>query len=96
MLSSSESMSGLTSANCFNGVVLRIAGGWVRDKLLGRVSDDVDIVLDRMTGRAFAELVNAFETAHRRTARTVGVIKANPEQSKHLETATVQIGENMS
>lgn len=78
-----------------DGAVLRVAGGWVRDKLLGRDSDDVDIVLDRMTGRAFADLVNAFETAQGRTARTVGVIKANPDQSKHLETATMQIGEDM-
>ncbi|ETL36104.1 hypothetical protein L917_11729 [Phytophthora nicotianae] len=78
-----------------DGAVLRVAGGWVRDKLLGRDSDDVDIVLDRMTGRAFADLVNAYETAQGRTARAVGVIKANPDQSKHLETATMQIGENM-
>ena len=26
--------------------VLRVAGGWVRDKLLGRESDDIDIALD--------------------------------------------------
>ncbi|KAG3168720.1 hypothetical protein PI124_g3752 [Phytophthora idaei] len=77
------------------GAVLRVAGGWVRDKLLGRDSDDVDIVLDRMTGRAFADLVNAYETAQGRTVRAVGVIKANPDQSKHLETATMQIGESM-
>jgi len=76
------------------GAVLRVAGGWVRDKLLGRDSDDVDIVLDRMTGRAFADLVNSYEMAQGRTARAVGVIKANPEQSKHLETATMQIGED--
>ncbi|KAG2837311.1 hypothetical protein PC129_g3934 [Phytophthora cactorum] len=78
-----------------DGAVLRVAGGWVRDKLLGRDSDDVDIVLDSMTGRAFADLVNAYEMAQGRTARAVGVIKANPDQSKHLETATMQIGESM-
>ncbi|RLN86834.1 hypothetical protein BBJ28_00008191 [Nothophytophthora sp. Chile5] len=78
-----------------NGAVLRVAGGWVRDKLLGRDSDDVDIVLDRMTGSAFADLVNSFETAQGRAPHAVGVIKANPEQSKHLETATMQLGDQM-
>ncbi|CAI5736963.1 unnamed protein product [Peronospora destructor] len=78
-----------------NQAVLRVAGGWVRDKLLGRDSDDVDIVLDCMTGRAFADLVNTYETTHGRQTRAVGVIKANPEQSKHLETATMQIGQGM-
>ncbi|OWZ08545.1 TRNA nucleotidyltransferase [Phytophthora megakarya] len=78
-----------------DGAVLRVAGGWVRDKLLGRESDDVDIVLDRMTGRAFADLVNSYEMSQGRQAKSIGVIKANPEQSKHLETATMQIGENL-
>ncbi|CAH0473219.1 unnamed protein product [Peronospora belbahrii] len=78
-----------------NGVVLRVAGGWVRDKLLGRESDDVDIVLDSMTGHDFAALVNLYETSQGHDTRAIGVIKANPEQSKHLETATMQMGENM-
>ena len=38
--------------------VLRVAGGWVRDKLLGRESDDIDIALDDCTGAVFAERVN--------------------------------------
>ncbi|OQR84657.1 tRNA nucleotidyltransferase [Achlya hypogyna] len=74
------------------GLTLRVAGGWVRDKLLGRSSDDIDIVLDTMTGAAFAELVNTYEVQHGHATHTVGIIKANPEQSKHLETATMQLG----
>ena len=38
--------------------VRRCAGGWVRDKLLGRDSLDIDIALDTMLGKDFAELVN--------------------------------------
>lgn len=40
--------------------VLRCAGGWVRDKLLGKGSDDIDIALDNMLGKDFAELVNDY------------------------------------
>ena len=41
------------------GTVLRCAGGWVRDKLLGRESLDIDVALDNMMGKDFAEMVNA-------------------------------------
>ena len=36
---------------------LRVAGGWVRDKLLGKESDDIDIALDDMFGEDFAKLI---------------------------------------
>jgi hypothetical protein len=38
-------------AHAGTGTVLRCAGGWVRDKLLGRESDDIDIALDNMLGK---------------------------------------------
>lgn len=41
-----------------SSTTLRCAGGWVRDKLLGRGSDDIDIALDDCLGKDFAELVN--------------------------------------
>jgi hypothetical protein len=34
---------------------LRVAGGWVRDKLLGRPCDDIDIALSNVTGKVFLE-----------------------------------------
>jgi hypothetical protein len=37
--------------------VLRAAGGWVRDKLLGKESADIDIALDNMLGKSFADKV---------------------------------------
>lgn len=38
--------------------VIRVAGGWVRDKLLGKESNDIDIALDDMMGKDFAEMIN--------------------------------------
>jgi tRNA nucleotidyltransferase/poly(A) polymerase len=37
------------------GTTFRVAGGWVRDKLLGKESDDIDVALDTMRGEDFAE-----------------------------------------
>jgi len=61
---------------------LRIAGGYVRDKLLGLESHDIDIAIDNMTGLEFAKLLPKHK---------ISVIEANPEQSKHLETVQVNI-----
>ena len=44
---------------------VRVAGGWVRDKLLGLSSDDVDFVLDTVTGREFAEAIDRHLRARR-------------------------------
>ena len=48
---------------------LRVAGGWVRDKLLGRHSTDIDIALDNMLGREFAEYVNQYLKARGKEVR---------------------------
>ncbi|KAK5581934.1 hypothetical protein RB653_003515 [Dictyostelium firmibasis] len=73
------------------GTTLRIAGGWVRDKLRGDDSNDIDITLDNMMGEAFAELVNKHLASKHHQTHRIGVIQSNPEQSKHLETATVKV-----
>src|SRR5690606_32173777 len=62
--------------------ILRVAGGFVRDKLLGLESNDIDIAVSNMTGEQFAELIDP---------KKITVIKANPDQSKHLATAMVTI-----
>jgi len=101
---------------------LRVAGGWVRDKLLatpefvcahpssetmnlskhqskGRkgVSSmthplDIDIALDDMLGREFADLLNQYLKDHGKDTITVGMVMKNPDKSKHLETATMKVG----
>ncbi|GMI20375.1 hypothetical protein TeGR_g10047, partial [Tetraparma gracilis] len=42
----------------------RVAGGWVRDKLLGLQSDDIDVAVDEGTGEAFAARVLAYAAEH--------------------------------
>ena len=80
-----------TAAAAGKGTVVRIVGGWVRDKLLRIESSDVDVALDNTTGVEFAGCVNALLTARGEATSSVGVIEANPEQSKHLETAATRV-----
>lgn len=70
---------------------LRVAGGWVRDKLLGKDCYDIDIALDNMLGREFCEKVNEYLSNAGEKTQGVGVIQCNPDQSKHLETARMRI-----
>jgi tRNA nucleotidyltransferase/poly(A) polymerase len=71
--------------------VLRVAGGWVRDKLLGLTSNDIDVSTDNLSGEAFANLVKAHLDAQGVRCREVTLIKANPDQSKHLATAMLKM-----
>ena len=72
---------------------LRVAGGWVRDKLLGKNSNDIDISIDNMTGEQFANLVKNYMDENHISEKTsdVTVVQANPDQSKHLATAMIKI-----
>ncbi|KAK2000637.1 poly A polymerase head domain-containing protein [Colletotrichum falcatum] len=81
-------------------LVLRWAGGWVRDKLLGIESHDIDTAINAMTGYAFSlELRNycaqdQYARKHKIGPDDMGSlhrIAANPDKSKHLETATTRM-----
>lgn len=96
-------------------LIVRIAGGWVRDKVLGYPYDqnthDIDIAINIISGVQFAELVQSYllsqaeETIDNSTENSssdtprpmnpnmhkMGIIAANPEQSKHLETACMKL-----
>ena len=66
------------------GTTVRAAGGWVRDKLMGAQPKDIDLMVDDMGGPAFARLV-----AEELGLSDPHVIRSNPEQSKHVETARI-------
>jgi tRNA nucleotidyltransferase (CCA-adding enzyme) len=81
-------------------LVLRWAGGWVRDKLLGLESHDIDTAISTMTGYAFSLLMGNFchqpaviEKHHigNTDLGHLHRIAANPDKSKHLETATCKV-----
>ena len=73
---------------------LRVAGGWVRDKLLGRFSDDIDIVLDNMTGAQFAELINKYDLDI--SKRTQKKSKKEKEIEKQLEKQAEETKERLA
>jgi tRNA nucleotidyltransferase/poly(A) polymerase len=54
---------------------------------------DIDIALDNMLGREFADHLNEWLTKHGHKIVNVGMILKNPEKSKHLETATMRINQ---
>ncbi|VVT50473.1 uncharacterized protein SAPINGB_P002775 [Magnusiomyces paraingens] len=82
-------------------LIARITGGWVRDKLLGRQSHDIDIAINSLTGLDFAEGMIDYILTHGDVLtehglgpiepRSIHKIERNPEKSKHLETATTKL-----
>ena len=78
-------------------------GGWVRDKLLGIRTTDIDAALNFTTGLPFAQSLEQYYNENKQIyaeeAERLGVssffslysVKKNPEKSKHLETATVKL-----
>ncbi|KAJ7969689.1 CCA tRNA nucleotidyltransferase [Quillaja saponaria] len=70
---------------------LRVAGGWVRDKLLGKECYDIDIALDNMMGSEFVDKVKEYLLSMREEVQGIAVIPCNPDQSKHLETARMRL-----
>ena len=81
-------------------IELRFAGGWVRDKLLGIPSNDIDTAINVMTGLSFLEEMKDYlhiagnlekHGLQPEEIRKVHTIAANPEKSKHLETSTTKL-----
>ena len=57
---------------------------------MGKESSDIDIALDDMFGEDFAQKLcdKLYQGSDK---KMFGVIKANSEKSKHLETATIRV-----
>lgn len=78
---------------------LRVAGGWVRDKLLGgpMARVDIDLAVDIPSGTEFAKLLRQWLRGEGAVATEgsstteVGVIRRCPARSKHLETARLSV-----
>lgn len=66
----------LLKSVAFNGKnsTLRVAGGWVRDRILEKDSNDIDIALDDQSGIEFANGVNAYLQSLGMETRTIAVI----------------------
>lgn len=54
---------------------------------MGKESADIDIAVDNLSGKDFAELIKDSIPG----TKGFGVIKKNVEKAKHLETATIQL-----
>ncbi|KAF7558811.1 hypothetical protein G7046_g5358 [Stylonectria norvegica] len=81
-------------------LVLRWAGGWVRDRLLDIESHDIDVAINAMTGVPFAQhMCDYCERPEAIVKHEIGPddignlhnVARNPEKSKHLETAMVKM-----
>ena len=69
-------------------IVARIVGGWVRDKLLGAESDDIDFSIEGIDGISFAKQM---EKISEKSDFPELTILANPEQSAHIGSAKVYL-----
>ena len=93
----------LEAARHFPGLEIWIAGGWVRDRLLGIPSSDLDLALSNVTGRDFGRFLESFsaepeiEAKYRQKLASLGipdgrltrfhVVERNANKAKELETA---------
>jgi tRNA nucleotidyltransferase/poly(A) polymerase len=89
-----------------SNITIRFTGGWVRDKLLGVPSNDIDVAISTMTGEQFGlKIIEYLDIPGNADKYDLGPgakengrilpglhkILANPEKSKNLETATTKL-----
>lgn len=93
----------LECAQHFPGLDIWIVGGWVRDRLLGIPSSDLDLALSNVTGREFGIFLESYcskpdvESRYGQKGIELGIadfkftrfhiVEKNADMSKQLETA---------
>ena len=71
-----------------NNSTFRVAGGWVRDKILSIPNDDIDITIDNISGQ---EYIKSLSQLNSDTSKIYKVIKNTNEKSANLQTATINL-----
>ncbi|KAI5134748.1 hypothetical protein NEAUS06_1281 [Nematocida ausubeli] len=71
-------------------MTFRVAGGWVRDKLMQIPCDDIDIAIDKSSGAVFTNGFMEYLQGKSQEVHGYHVIECNHEKSKHLETASLK------
>ena len=72
-------------SNNQTNTTFRVAGGWVRDKLLNLPSSDLDITLDNITGQEFKDILI------KNNSSIIKEKKNSNSKSSHLQTATINL-----
>ncbi|KAI9292721.1 Nucleotidyltransferase [Neoconidiobolus thromboides FSU 785] len=71
-------------------LAIRIVGGWVRDKLLNRESDDIDLMITKMRALEFIKALSIY-LKNKQIDITFGIIKSNENKLKLIESANFTI-----
>ncbi|KAJ0234560.1 Poly A polymerase [Hirschfeldia incana] len=70
---------------------LRVAGGWVRDKLLGKESNDIDIAIEKMLANKFLKKLNKYLLSQGKDKVQGHVIKSKPTNNGQQSLETVKM-----
>ncbi|KAJ6226296.1 tRNA-nucleotidyltransferase [Anaeramoeba flamelloides] len=73
--------------------VVRVAGGWVRDKLLGLTSDDIDFTISDMTGEKFGNYVLKYLEFVGVDQFALPKLRINPQKSQQVGTARLLLSD---
>ena len=71
-----------------NNSIFRVAGGWVRDKLLSIHNEDIDITIDNISGQ---EYISHLSQTTSDSSKLYKIIRNTNEKSSKLQTATINL-----